>query len=197
MASMMTYNNYGNIQEIIRQEIAAINDAQDELEELDAVELDGDEEAEIETETEFYYNASQLFSGRIDNKVESLKNLILEIDRLSWELFDENKISGANCIDIFSPKVARIFDMTNTLTDNIRFNNNGNYSNKNSYFIGELNGKYKVFMPKETTRIVLSEKISNNDIPSEKFITKKSNMIEIYNSEIPEKRFTINLNGVQ
>jgi hypothetical protein len=163
------------------------------------IELGDDGETEHETQEEpnsFYYNGIDLFRGEIKNKVDSLKNLILEIDKLSWELFDENKTFGANCIDIYSPKVARIFDMSNTLTDNIRFNNSNNYSNKNSYFIGEFNGKYKVFMPKETTRIVLSEKISNNNIASEKFVAKKWNKIELYNSEMPEKRFTITLDNI-
>jgi hypothetical protein len=190
---------YENMYTSIYEKINNINN-NNLYENLEIDEIDTDDEIDDttlnETEEVLYYNASNLFYGKIENKVETLKNLILEIDRLSWELFDDNKTYGANSIDIFSPKIARIFDMSNTITDNIKFKSKRKYSDKNSYFIGDLNEKYKVFMPKEITRIVLSEKISSNYVQPEKFIEEKCNTIEIYNSEIPNKRFKIILENL-
>lgn len=182
--------------EIIRTMIQEENRVYDDVN--DDLEIDIEEGNEnVNNENKFYYNAIDIFRGNIDSKVNSLKNLILEIDRLSWNLFEYNKTFGANCIDIYSPKVARIFDMANTITDNIKFNTNNQYINKNTYFLGELNGKYKVFMPKKATRIVLSEKTLNNNLCSEKFIDEKRNLIEIYNSEMPKNKFIINLENIQ
>lgn len=188
-----------NFKDFIREEINLINyrevDRPREIQNLDEVLLYEDEELEIENyNTVFYYNATELFgnNGAVE-KADVLQNLVLEIDRLSWILFEKNKICGANSIDIFSPRTAGIFDMVNVLTDSIKFNTKNNYSEEDSYFIGEFNGKYKVFMPKETTRVVMSEKTHSKRKCSEKFFTEKRNIIELYNSEIPEIRFTINL----
>lgn len=182
--------------EIIRNMINEENQNYNDINNDEALDIEENNEI-INNENKFYYNVIDLFRGNIDSKVNSLKNLILEIDRLSWNLFEYNKTFGANCIDIYSPKVARIFDMANTITDNIKFNTNNQYINKNTYFLGELNGKYKVFMPKKATRIVLSEKILNNSLCSEKFIEDKKHLIEIYNSEMPKNKFIIKLENVQ
>ncbi len=162
----------------------------DELDEEDCFNED-------ENKKTFFYNVCYVFMGTAESRAAILKNLLLEIDKLSWMLFEENKIYGANCINIFSPKVASIFDMVNILTDNVKFNSSDNYSDKTSYLIGELNNRYKVFLPKETTRTVISEKVGHCNENAENFISKKYNIIEIYNSEIPENKFTIKLENIQ
>ncbi len=160
---------------------------------LEITEEDNCSENIDEEKNSFYYDCSYLFEGTIKEKGEVFRNLILEIDGLSWELFEQNMIGGADCIDIFSPQTAKIFDMGNILTDNIKFNTNKQYTDKNSFLIGNLNDKYKIFMPKIITRTVLSEKTSNKNNHIEQFIEEKFNKIEIYNSNIPDKRFTITL----
>lgn len=195
MASMMTNSMFtvqaDRIKELIREEMNNLHGFDEDMGDYD----DGENEDTSEVDVKhFYYDVAGLY--RNTNRVDYLKNLILEIDRLSWALFEENKICGANCINIYSPKVARIFDMVNTLTDNIKFINKSEYTNTNSYLIGELNNKYKVYMPKRMTRVVMSEK-RNAQTNSEEFIKDKNNMIEIFNSEIPAIKFSIKLENLQ
>jgi hypothetical protein len=145
----------------------------------------------------YYFNIQELYFGNNENKKKVLLSLMLEIDKLSWQLFHDNKTYGANCIDIFSPKVARVFNMFNIITNTVKFNNSINYLEKDSYLIGELLGQYKIFMPKETTRIVLGEKNNTKNKISEKFILCKWDSLEIYNSEMPENKLTIKLENIQ
>ncbi len=62
--------------------------------------------------------------------------------------------------------------------------------------LGNLNGKYDVFMPTEITRLVMNEKVNLKNMDSEKFIIKKYNILELYNSEMPEEIYTIKIDNI-
>ena len=211
MARALRYINIDKNRAEIERALNTLNldiDFDDDLEIEEDGEIVEDEDLEIGENDEkeskinnytFYYECSGLFRGSLETRSTAITNLILELDRLSWILFQKNKTAGANCIDVFSPKIARIFDMTNTLTNNIKFNSNKNYSDKNSFLIGNLNNSYNVFMPKTIKRIVLNEKTKskNNYDCSESFILDKSNQIELYNSDMPDERFIIILENLE
>lgn len=176
-------------------------------EELDLIEI-GDEGwaeeayddiAEEQTDAvdpnQFYWDASGIFGSSNFQKL-ALQNFFSEINRLSWYLFEQNKIGGANCINIFSPRMACLFERFNTFTD-IKFLTKGQYLKEDSFLIGKLNERYEVFLPKRITRFVLSEKISTQKNNSEMFFGDKWDIIELYHSDIPEEKFYVKINNIQ
>jgi hypothetical protein len=115
-----------------------------------------------EEEGDYYFDCSSINYGTsIENKKSVLINLMLEIERLSWVLFENNKTYAADSINIYSPRVAQLFNMVNIVTSNMKFETNKQYSEDNSFLLGKLcnsNNGYNVFMPKKITRTVLNEK---------------------------------------
>ena len=159
-----------------------------------------EEEIKDEPTYDFYFDCLGFFRGSRESRANCFMNFILELDRLSWSLFESNKNYGANSIDIFSPQIARLFDLTNLITDNIKFETKQNYCDKNSFLIGKLNNRYDVFMPKKIRRLVLSEKYvptKSDKKFSDRFIEGKLNKIELYNSEMLHRRFKIVLENIE
>lgn len=118
------------------------------------------------------------------------------LNKLSWHLFEINYGFGADSINVFSVDVAYLFDSFNlTHYNEIKFDTKVSYVDSgNSFLIGNFNDRFNVYLPKTTTRINLIEK---NNIPkkSEQFIKEKHNTIEMFNSNMPDKKITIILHN--
>jgi len=130
------------------------------------------------------------------NKENIFQNLFLEIDKASWSLFEKNKNSAANSINIFSPSIAAFLESSNLICNRTNFKTDRQYSEDKCFFIGTLIEKYKVYLIKQITRKVLFEKLNSKPSNEEFFIKNKWNVLELFSEKYPEEIITIKLNNI-